>query len=65
LLLSAGRAALIDISWRSSSGLAKFVNTGDGTSVEREKKIIHRKANNQFYKQNELMWQAAREEIPI
>jgi len=28
-------------------------------------KFIHHKANNQCYKQNELMWQAAREEIPI
>jgi len=33
---------------------------------ERErKKFIHHKANNQYYNQNELMWQAAREEIPI
>ena len=31
---------------------------------EREK-LIHHKANNQCYKQNKLMWQAAREEIPI
>jgi len=28
-------------------------------------KFIHHKANNQCYRQNELMWQAAREEIPI
>jgi len=31
---------------------------------EREK-FIHHKANNQYYDQNEVMWQAAREEIPI
>ena len=27
--------------------------------------FIHHKANNQYYNQNELMWQAARAEIPI
>ena len=31
---------------------------------EREN-LIHHKANNQYYNQNELMWQAARAEIPI
>jgi len=39
--------------------------SGCGSVREREKKIIHHKANNQYYKQNELMWQAAREEIPV
>ena len=32
---------------------------------EREREIYSPQANNQCYKQNELMWQAAREEIPI
>ena len=31
---------------------------------EREK-FIHNKAHNQCYKQNKLMWQAARQESPI
>jgi len=35
--------------------------TGDGE----RKKIIHHKANNRCDNQNKLMWQAAREEIPI
>jgi len=33
--------------------------------VYREKLFYSPQANNQRYKQNELMWQAAREEIPI
>jgi len=39
--------------------------THRGELVLERKRIIHHKANNQHYKQNELMWQAAREEIPI
>jgi len=42
-----------------------LLTDSSGELVLERKRIIHHKANNQHYKQNELMWQAAREEIPI
>ena len=39
--------------------------TSKGREWREGEKFIHHKAYNQYYNQNELMWQAARQEIPI